>query len=311
MAHKLASRAGNYLDDERAAESFSLSLLAAGRKALTDLTYQKALKRLSDFTHDRGMPSVAYLSTEHLREYFKELYTQGWQASTVSVHYRALAQFYKWAVGEGERRDNPLDRIPPPKLEEKIQPHYSLADVAAVLKRLPPHSRDWRILRNRAIVLTLYDTGLRGAELCGVKRQDTDLRGLSLRVERGKGGKWREVAIGPVTAQAIDRYLRYRKDLAPWLFLGRAGDALTTNGLRMFLERLWKDAGMDFKGVHAFRRGFAIQFLENGGDPEDLRALAGWESPQMLRRYTKATETQRARRAHAKYSPVQGLSLGR
>ena len=311
MVNKVVPRAANLLDDEAAKESFSLSLLAAGRKPGTVETYEKALFRLNSFSSEKNMPGALYMSTEHLREYFADLYKQGWQTSTISIHYRALQQFYKWAVGEGERPDNPLERIPAPRLEEKIQPHYSPANVQAALKRLPRASRDWRILRNRAIVLTLYDTGLRGAELCGLKREDADLRALSLRVERGKGGKWRDVAISAATAQAIDRYVRRREDLSPWLFVGQSGGALSTNALRMFLERLWTDVGMDFRGVHAFRRGFAIQFLENGGDPEDLRTLAGWTSPQMLRKYTKATETQRAKRAHAKFSPVQGLSLGR
>ena len=65
--------------------------------------------------------------------------------------------------------------------------------------------------------------------------------------------------------------------------------------------------GLRFRGMHAFRRGFAITFLDAGGDPKDLRTLAGWDSPQMLRRYTKATETTRALKAHRRFSPVDRL----
>ena len=195
MVNKVVSRAANLLDDEAAKESFSLSLLAAGRKPGTVETYEKALFRLNSFSSEKNMPGALYMSTEHLREYFADLYEQGWQTSTISIHYRALQQFYKWAVGEGERPDNPLERIPAPRLEEKIQPHYSPADVEAALKRLPRASRDWRILRNRAIVLTLYDTGLRGAELCGrclalLRRagdKDADSR------ERARRGGWATV----------------------------------------------------------------------------------------------------------------------
>jgi site-specific recombinase XerD len=297
------------LDDQTAIASFSLSLRASGRKDRTEKTYVKALDYLQRFVVSQGMPPIAALSTEHLREYFNSMYQRKLQNSTVSIHYRALQQFYKWLVAEGERRDNPIDRIPSPRVEEKIQAHYTNDEIAQVLKKLPGTSRDWRILRNRAIVLTLYDTGLRAAELCSLRREAADLRELTLRV-RGKGSRERQVGIGPVTAQTIDRYLRHRRDLSPWLFLARDGGPLTTNGLRMFLERLFADASLDFKGVHAFRRGFAIAFLDAGGDPEDLRTLAGWESPQMLRRYTKATETSRALKAHRRFSPVDQLQAG-
>jgi len=308
VRNKPALSAANLLDDETAINSFSLALRASGRKDRTEDTYVKALTYLQRFLIAKGMPAVAAVSTEHLREFFNSMYQRGLQNSSVSIYFRALQQFYKWLVTEGEREDNPLERIPPPRVEEKIQAHYGDDEIQRLLKKLPPASRDPRILRNRAIVLTFYDTGLRASELCGLRRDAADLRELTLRV-KGKGGKEREVAISPITAQAIDRYLRHRDDLAPWLFLARGGQPLTHNGLRMFLERLFASVGLEFQGVHAFRRGFAIAFLENGGDPEDLRTLAGWESSQMLRRYTKATETQRARRAHRKFSPVDHLGL--
>jgi site-specific recombinase XerD len=311
MTNKLASSAGNLLDDNAAASSFSLALRASGRKDQTVATYLKALEYLGRFTASNGMPPSAHLTTEHLREYFNAMFKRGLQNSTISIHYRALQQFYKWLVREGERSDNPLERIPPPRVEEKLQPHYSTGDMERVLKRLPAAGRDWRALRNRAVVLTLYDTGLRSAEVCNLRREDLDLNDMTLRVRQTKTGVERLVAISAITAQAIDRYLRHRSDLSPWLFLARDGRAMTTNALRVFLDRLFGDAGLNFRGVHAFRRGFAITFLDNGGDPEDLRTLAGWESPQMLRRYTRATETQRAHKAHRRFSPVASLSLGR
>jgi len=227
----------------------------------------------------------------------------------VSVRYRALQRFYKWLVIEGERQDNPMECIPAPRVPETLQPHYNEEDLRRVLAKIPATSRDPLILRNRAIVLTLYDTGLRGNELCGLRTEDLDLRDLSLRVTRRKAGKERRVGVGPVTAQAIERYHR-RRQPSLWMFAAVGGGSLSPNDVRLMLERMFKAAGVSFRGVHAFRRGFAISFLDAGGDPEDLRTLAGWESPQMLRRYTKATETSRALKAHRRFSPVEQLQAG-
>ena len=256
------------------------------------------------------MPALAALSTEHLREFFNHLYQRGNKPAGVSVRYRALQQFHKWLVVEGERPDNPMERIPAPRIPETIQPHYSVEDVQRVLAKIPPTSRDPLALRNRAIVLALYDTGLRGSELCGLRTDDLDLRDLSVRVTQGKAGKERRVGISPLTAQAIERYHR-RRQPSPWMFAATGGTAMSFNALRLVLERLFKSTGIAFRGVHAFRRGFAITFLDAGGDPEDLRTLAGWESPQMVRRYTKATETSRALKAHRRFSPVDQLQPGR
>ena len=298
--------APNFLADETIVQGFLLALRASGRAEKTINTYTSALAILRRFCDEQGMPELPALSTEHLREFFNDLYKRGNKPASVSVRYRGLQQFYKWLVAEGERQDNPVARIPAPRVPETLQPHYSEEDLRHVLGKIPPTSRDPLVLRNRAVVLTLFDTGLRGNELCGLRSEDLDLRDLSLRVTRGKAGKERRVGIGPVTAQAVERYHRRRKP-SPWMFAAVGSGPLSPNGLRLLLERLFKVAGISFRGVHAFRRGFAITFLDAGGDPEDLRTLAGWDSPQMLRRYTKATETTRALKAHRRFSPVERL----
>ena len=106
------------------------------------------------------------------------------------------------------------------------------------------------------MVLTLFDTGVRASELCGMKLGDVDWKDLSIKVV-GKAGKERHVGIGHKTAQAIERYLRRRHSDSPylWLVTGDRGP-FTINGLRMMLERHFKDAEVEFRGAHAFRRGF-------------------------------------------------------
>ena len=306
MVTSMQPSAPNFLADETIVQGYLLALRASGRAEKTVDTYASALEVLRRFCDDRGMSGIAALSTEHLREFFNHLYKRGNKPASVSVRYRSLQQFYKWLVAEGERTDNPMERIPAPRVPETLQPHYGEEDLRRVLSRIQPTSRDPLTLRNRAIILALYDTGLRGNELCGLRTEDLDLRDLSVRVTRGKAGKERRVGMGPVTAQAVERYHR-RRNPSPWMFAATGGGSLSPNGIRLMLERLFKAAGVPFRGVHAFRRGFAISFLDAGGDPEDLRTLAGWESPQMLRRYTKATETSRALKAHRRFSPVDQL----
>ena len=283
---------------------FLLSLRAAGRTEKTASGYRDSLEMLVRFSQETQMPPPEHMTAEHLREFLLSLYARGNRPGTVATRYRALCSFYKWLVSEGERTDNPMRRIPPPRLEERVMPHYSPEDVSKLLVTTQGH--DLLDIRDLAIILTLYDAGLRAQELCNLSLDSLDLKALTLRV-RGKGQKERIVGIGYKAAKAIDKYLRRRAQETPWLFAGRSGHPLTFNAVRLMLGRRFAQAGLQFRGCHAFRRGFAMSYLDSGGSPEDLRVLAGWDSPQMLRRYTKATERERALKGHRAHSPADRL----
>jgi site-specific recombinase XerD len=302
--------APKFLDDDTAINAYTLALHSDLKKEKTITTYLYSLSAFRKFCAERGMPPLVEVTAEHVREFLADLYKRGRKPAGISVRYRSLAHFYRWMQREGERPDYPLATVPAPRIPDVIQPHYKDHEIQKVLASLPPVSKDPLQLRDRAIVLVLLDSGLRGAELCGLKSDDLDYRDLSLVVHQPKGGRERRVGISPLTASTIERYHR-RRQPSKWLFAARDDGPLTFNALRNMLRRLFTAAGVEFKGVHGFRRSFAIGFLDAGGDPSDLQTLAGWASPQMLRRYTAATSTQRALKAHRRYSPVQNLGLTR
>jgi site-specific recombinase XerD len=291
------------------ADGFYLALRASGRSPNTETTYRESVSSLERFAAEMGMPPPVAMSAEHLRHYFLSLYDKGNRPGTVSVRYRALSSFYKWLVTEGELTDSPLKRVPPPRPEQRILSHYTPDAIERLLSAIAA-SKDFLSARDAALVLLLFDTGLRAQEVCGLTRADFDLKRLVLKAY-GKGNKERLVGVGYATAQAVERYSRRRTDSAPWLFVSRARTQLSYGGLTLMLRKRFRAAGLDYKGAHGFRRGFAMAYLDSGGSPEDLRVLAGWDSPQMLRRYTKATEGERALKGHRAHSPADALATGR
>jgi site-specific recombinase XerD len=93
---------------------------------------------------------------------------------------------------------------------------------------------------------------------------------------KAEGGKEGLVGVGSVTAVTMDRYLRRRRSRTRWLFSCKEGTALKNSGLRALLQRRFREAGIEFRGAHGFRRGFGITFLQVGGDSNDLKtSLAG------------------------------------
>lgn len=294
------------ISDDDLIRGFIMALGAGGRKSRTLFIYEDSIRSLSDFARNLGLPSLATMDRTHIRHWLSSLHQKGNKPATVSIRYRSLNRFFGWCVTEEERSDNPMDRVDPPRIPSEIQAYYQPDDVEKVVKsigRSTPHN-----LRDAAMVMVLYDSGVRAAELCGMKAEDLDWRDRTILVT-GKASKQRRVSIGSKSAMAIERYLRKRGTKSDWLWLGSGSKPLNTNGLRMMLQRRFKDAGVKFRGAHAFRRGFAMEYLAAGGQEGDLKELGGWQDYAMVSRYAKANAGERAIAAHKKLSPGDRLNV--
>ena len=292
------------ISDEDLLRGFELSLGASGRAEKTLRTYTDAIKMLSGFAQSLGMPGLAEMDRNVVRHWLTSLHQKGHKPGGIHVRYRSVNRFFKWCLVEGERQDNPMVYIDPPKIPDEIQPHYKPQETQAVLKSIG--SRTVHNLRDTAMILTMYDTGVRAAELAGMMVEDINWRERTILVT-GKAGKQRWVSLGHTAAAAIERYLRKRRVSSPFLWLGSGNVQLKLNGLRMMLERRFVDAGVPFRGTHAFRRGFAMEYLGAGGSIDDLKELAGWNSYAMATRYARATAGERAVKAHKRLSPADRL----
>ena len=286
---------------------FLLALRAGGRQEKTLHIYEESIRMLSEYARSLGLPNLATLDRTHVRHWLTSLHQKGNKPATVSVRYRSLSRFFNWCVEEDEREDNPMDRVDSPRIPDTIQAYYQPHEVEAVVKAI--NRATGHNLRDVAIVMTLYDSGVRAAELCGMQVENLNL-GEGTILVTGKAGKQRRVSFGQKTAQVIERYLRKRGAKSDWLWLGSGNKPMSVNGLRMMLQRRFGDAGVKFNGAHAFRRAFAMEYLASGGQEGDLKELGGWSNYAMVTRYAKANAGERAIAAHKKLSPGDRLNVG-
>lgn len=287
-----------------AIDSWRLSLRAANRSPATIKTYVDAAARFERFLAEQGMPRTpTAVRREHVEAFLVALQDAGSRPATVSIAYRCLQAFWKWAASEDEVRESPMARMTPPIVPEEPPPILREEQLKAILAACA--GTDFEARRDKALVLLLLDTGMRRGEITGLKLDDVDLDdGVALVL--GKGRRPRSCPFGAKTAQALDRYLRARASHAQAgrsdLWLGARGP-LTDSGILQVLRRRGAAAGLPKLHPHQFRHTYAHMWLADGGTEGDLMRLAGWKSRQMLSRYGASAADERAREAYRKRSP--------
>ena len=132
---------------------------------------------------------------------------------------------------EGVRQSS-FAHIRPPRIPDTVQPHYEADQLERVLRVTAGYPNKVESGRIRAIVVTLYDTGLRAQELCSLRTEDVNWSAATILVREAKGGDHRMVGLGANAARCVDTYLRQRRKRSGWLFETLGGRQLTTNALK-------------------------------------------------------------------------------
>lgn len=202
----------------------------------------------------------------------------------------SLRSFFDWLILEGERTDNPCDRVDAPKLGRYLPAVLSVEEVTAILESAGG-SGDWRSLRDRAILEILYGCGLRVSEACGLLISQVYLQEGFVRVV-GKGNKERLVPLGEMAADAFSRYMEVRPEAAETAFddvafLNKNGRPLSRVAVFNLVKQQALRAGVDKEiSPHTFRHSFATHLIENGADLRVVQEMLGHESILTTEIYT-------------------------
>jgi integrase/recombinase XerD len=259
-------------------------------RALSDQTLEtreQALRRFIAWCDERDLTQPQDVTLPILERYQRYLYhyrkpngeplTFGTQ-QTLLVPLKA---FFQWATRERHLLYNPASELLLPRLPRRLPKHLlSVADVESLINR--PDIATPSGLRDRAMLETLYSTGIRRMELARLELYDLDTRGGTLTVRGGKGGRDRVVPLGARACAWLDRYLEEVRPLlvtghdAGRCFLTDFGEPFEKNRLGDLVKRYIERAGFKVIGsCHLFRHAMATHMLENGADIRYIQAILG------------------------------------
>lgn len=289
-------------------DSFARSKRAAGCVANTIDSYLIDARMLAAHL-DRHGATFATCTRRDVEQFLSDQVDAGKSPATVAHRYRTFIQLFRWLAEEDELDGpNPMAKMRTPIVPDKspavvtAEVFAQLVTVSSTAHRNSAERIVFETRRDPALLRMLWSSGVRAGEIMGLHVDGVDLRAETFTV-LGKGRKERTVALLPATADALDRYLRARARhphaALPWLWLSTKGH-LTTSGLRQMLERRCNELGIEPINPHRFRHTFAHEAKKRGMSDDALMDVAGWSSPQMLRRYGKSAAAERARDAHRK-----------
>ena len=287
--------------------------------------YRTLLANLGWYARSQGWPEASAITRDHIRDFLEYVSTESFrwpgmrrcslrQARPGTVHHygKVIKTLFNWAEEEEYLDHNPSRhlRLGRPHYKE-VEP-YSDEEVRAMLSVCDydcVHRYRFLGIRNKAIISLLADTGLRVSELGALRLSDLDPKLRQVRV-MGKGAKLRVVPLNGEARKALKHYLEVRPE-GDELWRTDDGEPMSTYSIKIMISRLKRRAGVvTGGGAHRLRHYFATRYLEAGGDINSLRLLLGHATLNMVLRYSRCVDGQRAVAEHHQFSPLDRLYNG-
>ena len=239
------------------------------RRQYSPITIRSYVRIVEHFRRQAG-GRLDRLGPDAIRQYHLCLLQEGRvSVETVVTHVCALRFFCRHVL----RRRNVYEDLPYPKRRARLPVVLSPDEV----QRLIAGAKN---LYHRTLLLTLYGAGLRRAELCDLKVRDIDSQRMMLRVERGKGGRDREIPLSPTLLSALRAYYRWMRPQT-YLFPGtrhgwRADAPITPKVVWDAVQYAVRAAGLQKRVTpHTLRHSYATHLLEAGADLRTIQLLLG------------------------------------
>jgi integrase/recombinase XerD len=272
----------------------------------TIASYRFDLARFRGFLAQRGTATITDVDAAVLSAYMQSLYDVGFAASSIQRSASALRGYFAFLVSEGVIGPDPTTLVEGPRSSRYLPAVLTVDEIERVLECIDTGKRGG--LRDRAMLETLYATGMRVSELSQFAYEQIVFDEKLVRII-GKGTKERLVPLGDIALEWVAGYLRDERPLLArphtdsTVFLNRRGGALSRMGIWKIIRKHAAAAGVARKvSPHTFRHSFATHLLEGGADLRTVQEMLGHANIVTTEIYTHV-DREYLKQVHQTYHP--------
>lgn len=267
----------------KALEEFESGYMAARNLApRSRVDYRTDALQFLEYLGESGLKDLGQVGPNHINGYLAEMDRANFAGVTRRRKFIVVRALFKWLTAAGVVANNPALYVQPPLSEQKEARYLKKDDYRALLSVIQKP-------RDRAIVQTLLQTGIRLSELQHLSVDDLDLPekiyksrpdySLGVARIRGKGRKERTVLINYLAAEALSEWLKVRPELeTDALFVSNRGGPMSSRQIQRVVHKYLDLAGIKGASVHSLRHTFASQHLESGTDLRTISEFLGHSS---------------------------------
>lgn len=257
--------------------------------------YVRDITEFEDYLNSISTNEITGVSQADITDYLLMLKNEGKSAATVNRKMASIRAFYRLMSKTEAVSENPAADIKVPKISRKEIEYLTIEEVEELLRQPEDTIKG---LRDKAILETLYATGLRVSELIEANTEDINLR-MGFVTCNGEHGKARIIPLGRPAKAALEEYIyedraKILKNEDPSekaLFLNYYGKRLTRQAMWKILREYAKKAGIKKKITpQILRNSFAVHMVQNGADLKSLQELLGHEDPAATQIYLSVTK---------------------
>ncbi len=244
--------------------------------------------------HQKDIDTVSNIKRENIEKYIMSLKRKNLSKHTIARKVVAIKDFHQFLFSENITKENPAKYIDTPKSDKTLPVVLTKEEVEKMLNSIS--TEDKIGIRNRAMMETLYASGLRISELLDLKLADLHLKEKYM-VVIGKGNKERMVPLGDMAVIYLRKYieqarLELKKGNSDLLFFNYKGEKMSRQGFYKYIVQLAKDCGISKEiSPHTIRHSFATHLLEGGVDLRVVQELLGHEDISTTQIYTHIDKT--------------------